>query len=467
MPRKSNVKDPIGVRVLQKPGVGSATLYYYNETPLAPALVLNLFAEPWSKSGIQPFAWDFLPPVGERTYGIIRLVLNRTVAIVPPPPIVHFPTSDRPHLEVYRVQNASLVPDQDTTIDPYKLVGEPKRWKAQSGFNDPFVDHESEEYWSEVFGGMLPSFTTAVVQCYPHGLRISHDQGGWLLEISASPFEVGGFAYEFFRLPEISILPSWYIRIVHTKNVTITLENTKIIVNNNYELLSIFVYTCLVNDVRELPPQGSILDSFTYKEKQPDVIRLSARVERQKIAIETGIGFVPFIGDIYDVAQLAYTAITGRDFWGASVTDEELLRISAFTVAALLIPFGNAGTGKTGRNAVEGLRGTKSLVDVARRLSLSGIDYSKIMDPQLIEQITKKMGSNLRAALSSASDQAVNRVMQVLRKYSLMQIPLSILFAEIQIALIDDAEVAVEYIPLPGIMLDLLDEDETILGDKI
>ena len=74
------------------------------------------------------------------------------------------------------------------------------------------------------------------------------------------------------------------------------------------------------------------------------------------------------------------------------------------------------------------------------------------MDPQLIEQITKKMGSNLRAALSSASDQAVDRVMQVLRKYSLMQIPFSILFAEIQIALIDDAEVGVEYIPLPGIM---------------
>ena len=116
------------------PSDGRATLRYYanaKPTPVSrmrPTLIYEFDTEPWAQSGVQPIAWDLIPTAGERTYPILRIVAARSVRIrrhVTPAMSGHsllLANAENPLVEIYRVQDDSLVPGPDAVIEPRRIA---------------------------------------------------------------------------------------------------------------------------------------------------------------------------------------------------------------------------------------------------------------------------------------------------------------------------------------------------------
>lgn len=100
----------------------------------------------------------------------------------------------------------------------------------------------------------------------------------------------------------------------------------------------------------QVPAQGEALDR---------TLRLYKRVEIEealvpgeiKFLIELAISFVPVVGTLYDLGQLAYMVATGRDFWGDRASASDILLGGSLTLVSIAAPLLRRGMSVRPRNA--------------------------------------------------------------------------------------------------------------------
>ena len=118
------------LQTIEYPLLGAANLRYYTEAkaqrePLI-AIELRSHSIDWHRNGKRPFVWDFVPPVPERKYAVLRLAVARGVALAvskPPLPLTY--DEKHPYLEVYRIQNPGLLSSDLRAVYPEQLQGRP------------------------------------------------------------------------------------------------------------------------------------------------------------------------------------------------------------------------------------------------------------------------------------------------------------------------------------------------------
>lgn len=305
-------------------------------------------ARSWTATGVQPFAWDLMPPVGERKYPVIRLVIDRDVLVTmtakpganrnAPPLGTPFLGPRAPFVEIFRPQDPALIPQPGEPIEIDRVLGSP--YVVQPGWMTGGL-REIERGFN--------GFLTVNVTPTPNGVRFQSAYFGFQVELAIDQSFKGGilgpgaFTYEI-TAPQATSDPHWItLKIVHTGNVRISgraMENLGFIV----------VETAAVLYIEDIPPQGSSLEDFPgLKPFNLQIIKKpkSKSETRAIFLFELAIGFIPFIGPLYFVAQFAYACATGEDFWGREVHGADYLLLGVGALLPLALPSRSVGALRT------------------------------------------------------------------------------------------------------------------------
>ncbi|ALI35429.1 hypothetical protein NMY3_01224 [Candidatus Nitrosocosmicus oleophilus] len=395
----------------EKDPIGRGELIFFADAldPNAGKIIIEFTSPPWHKTGIQPFAWDMLPPpVSANFYNtgslndtyVIRLVLSPMVSFqqttIEGSKLYHRvitdiqtgrkfvdPLNQVVRLEVFRPQDESLVPQPDEPIEPMRFLEEP--------YSLGFLMSLPADDELEAVVRVIP---------YPNGVEFVSTGGKYSLRLQIDrDDQPAAFAYEIIRPgpflndwpePPLPVGPprerehEFRIRIVYSPNVSIRAEA---IPARKYEIL---VETRKVYRVDDVPPQGSSLDDYTFT--YFNIRDTPGSTPRRPVWItlfELGVGFIPYIGALYNIAQLVYSLSTGKDFWGYKVADLDFVMMGF----AAVLPFALKAT-----PAVRNLQ--KEIIQVIPR------DSSKRILAQILDDgITRIVKIRLQRELLEAVGQ--------------------------------------------------------------
>jgi hypothetical protein len=412
-------------RSVVEPRAGSGVLHFFRDGERdreASATFRFLGGAPWHLSGRQPFAWDYLEPSGERDYGLIVLVLARSVTLeqtardLSPIPV---PGQTPIFVQTYRVQDDELLPAPGAPLTLQQIVGQPTRWDRGQ---DPFADSERQV-------ARAPSLDYATIQPYPNGVRLQHEGGKWSCQIAAPLAEPAAFAFD------VSVLQPFYgyrLLVVRTPNVRLTggrvIEpqepdpigsgdvHGEIRPPGPPERYAVEIFDHVVDPGRlgDVPVQGTVLDPQRYPFRVWDEFEqwLSPEARRAVIVAETIIGFIPYVGALYDIAQLAYAATTGRNFWGETMHEADYLVLGI--VAVLPVAFATRRlTAVVGRLSRSNRLFKSALAESTTRHVLERIDRDFL---EALQQVPLREQEALVAAADKLSSGAVS-AKQVLRQF--------------------------------------------------
>ena len=291
--------------------------------------------------GRRPYAYELVPPaLFERRFAIIRLVAGPGVRIQ----LSGFPKGwfvadqDNPLVQIIRVQDPEQIPPQGAPIDPSSFA------------------------IAEQPGGLV--ITTApgplVVRRRPDGVDLFHTPSGTVLHLTAPSLSPDArFAYQIvpptwqLRLAAAEI---WTVNVVKTPAVELLVTGPRGVITG----LELNVYE--VPSITEVPAQGQpITPVGRTLTELPAHGELSVAQEQAIQVLEAVISLVPVVGTLYNLAEFAYGAATGRDFWGRPLTtvDVALLGLGA------LLPY--AGTAS--RLAARGVRAVRAAMTGGEELA--------------------------------------------------------------------------------------------------
>jgi hypothetical protein len=346
--------------------------------------------KPWHQTGHQPFAWDLLPPVGARTYPIIRIVAAREVGIdkrVRPGltkegrllGIVLGPRS--PDVLVFRPQDDHVVPQPGEPIEPHRILGEPYRVGPDRSKGD----------FHQLFA--------VTVKPEPLKVQIRNVFGAYAVVFGIDhrkPYSPSAFAYEL-TVPEDEKDPlGLALRIVHTRKVFI-----KGYVAEDLES-SFDVKAGLVHEFSKVPPQGSSLAAFEYhlKPVRLDVIMSEASKGRRRaiFLFELLITLIPFVGAVYDISQFVYAVATGEDFWGRDVSGGDFLWMGLLSVVSIAP--------------------TASVVAKDLRAMANARGIPKILDGQTVSEVRRVCEAELLEAVGRIDAASAKQLTALLKKYA-------------------------------------------------
>lgn len=343
---------PPKVDVEENPSTGRATIIWY-ESQLRPTtsfrVILTLEAPAWHRTGVRPFAFDY---VALDTAAHLRVAVTRQVTVsqkVGPPgrewgvrvgwrnPLTPQAT---PQIHLYRCQDDGLLSDPDEPLDWHSIIGQPQVVEPEPAkvmySLDP-VD-TARDYYRRL--------EDKRVQATPleNGVRFQHGGGAKVTVTLEEPGRPAAFCYDV-RPDEWmeTVRPdgtldldaaSTVIRIVHTGRVKVEV----IAHEDNRDAL--VVETCERRDVPEIPFQGVALrprdfPQLRFRRRRIDRLIPSQRQPWVIALFEIGISFVPVVGLVYDLGQLAYAATTGKTFFGYDVSEEELVVMGVATLIGI------------------------------------------------------------------------------------------------------------------------------------
>lgn len=406
-----------GFRALVRPVDGSAVLRFYEDAQRPDTKVAEYKltgGAPWHLSGSRPFAWDYLPPAGEREYGIIRLIAHRPVKIEPVQEPYWLPVPGRLTVftQVHRVQDIAQIPPPHLSASSWNTLGQPFEW--QHGV-DPFVEAETKVSYAP-----QARLNHAVIQPFPDGMVFEHNLYKWRFRLSVPLNEPAAFAYDMRgpQSPEGFVL--W---VVTTPNVVLRGEREKrdpVEVASVPFVVSVYRYPdphlrvvhAVVPSIADVPAQGTEFAGryFAYYEWDQFVERLSKLGRRRVMLIEAAIGFVPYLGPLYDIAQFAYAAASGKTFWGEKVDEEQLASLGVVALMSIAFSSGSA------KSALKTL-GTKSRLIGAVLGDSTEAAIRNVADPILVRALAEASTAEQRelvrlveeAVKSSVSTGAVLR----------------------------------------------------------
>ncbi|NES30331.1 hypothetical protein GCE86_07505 [Micromonospora terminaliae] len=336
-------------------------------------------AKRWKELGIPPVVWHWMPPSGgpakvaypespefRRPVLLLALARDATVEV----------RRDRPSFTVFRVErprspfsavtaspgpacqchpshhqrrpmsdlrHAVLDPDtmrcdltpqvtvfrnQDPRVTP--LFDDPQSILAAMGTPYVLVSGSKETVSIEaddldrIADRMAVSLGYVSRQILPPGLVIVPRPTGVVIQSWEGRFEVqvtikdpdkpAAYAYSARCQGSVSL-----IVIQHDDNVTVTAR-----AGPNAFARSTFIYSLKVPHER-VPGQGAHLDLDRKTYHQHALPDRTGFLSVLQLMIEVPLSFVPVIGDLYELGQLAFMMATGRDFWGNQVTANDIV----------------------------------------------------------------------------------------------------------------------------------------------
>lgn len=243
------------------------------------------------------------------------------------------------HLEAYviRVPHPDLVPEQGEPIDP----------DAFTGMQQFYPDDQGE---FAGINGAKPAVGAAVGSS---GVSIQ-DEGGARVSIRPRDPDKGS-SYAWQVVPRANGLPS-ELRIVVDSFTRVELDEPVPASVPRDEFGGVFepdlekvrhgegmgsfdVKIVEVWDPAQVPVQGTPLNLQFIAEqggayREPDEVRWifehSIATDVRIAALETVIGFIPIIGELYFIGQFVYGAVTGRDFWGRKLSTADVVMLGFF-----------------------------------------------------------------------------------------------------------------------------------------
>ena len=318
------------VFVLLHPARGTGLLKYClgDGTPVDD-FTMSLQGRPWNTTGRQPFVWDFVPPAAERTYAVLRVAADPSVTIRHGPRS-YVPGPGQPDIEIIRVQDSRLLPQDGRPLEPHRLVRAPFYW--QEGI-DP--DDGPEPIVTVLGAEIPPPGNVATVVPKPNGLEIRHVHGVWEVHVVVPLFSRAAFAYQLYPRQATD----HFVRIVHTPN----LEERQggpadgpgiyVLLEREPSIYQVFAEMASRDAV---PPQGSSLERQHFRAFQHETHSLRGTIGLA--VLEADVGSIPYIGVLYDLGQLIYSMKTGRNYWtreSVSRTELGVMGLLALLPAAI------------------------------------------------------------------------------------------------------------------------------------
>jgi hypothetical protein len=380
------IKAPPGLTGYVEPGLGKGLLrfYPYIGYPDQGWLEFSLFSrQPWNNTGWQPFAWDLLRPVGKHTLPVLRLVLGRSVRFTtkvnPLRGYSHMqalPFGPRsPDIQIFRPQDDSLIPQPGEEIETFRFLPAPFR-VGPEGFWEGGQDWSPEEHsWYPPESPYVP-YTFNVIS-YPLGVEICRWDGTYRVTISVNDVNGGAYAYELdlSGLKSGTITKPPKLRIMYSGGVTVKAEGV-------WEDVPLDVEAARMPSMDFVLPQGASLEEW---DSYLSPVKIDYGPEQRPLwsfLLELAIGFVPYVGPLYLASEFAYTAITGKDFYGYHVSDGELwmMGITAVLPIALSKSLG----------ALAALRTELRTSPLARALD-EGVtrEIQRVMETEFLEAVGK------------------------------------------------------------------------------
>jgi hypothetical protein len=382
---------PPKIEVVEDPSTGSATITWYESSLLwrtSERTILALNSAPWHQTGVRPFAWDYF----ELEWAHLRLAVARGVTVTqrtgPPSreqnvPIGWNALDPKRHLQVHlhRCQDDGLLGDPDETLDWHSIIGQPQRIESEKfvlylGPTDLAVEFSKKQQ--------------KAVQVTPRENGVTFQQIDGYAEVDvtlSSPGKPAAYCYdvrpdewmeELKEHEPVEVDPSsTVIRIVHTRDVKIHLRA------HEGQKDALIVEACEVSKLSDVPLQGFALGNadfphLRFRRHSIDDLIPSNRQPWVIALFELAINFIPVVGVVYDLGQLAYAAATGKTFFGYNVDEDELLLMGITTAVGLGISAAGA------RSLRKIVRGTK-LEAAAKDATLTEI--ARIADAGYVEAV--------------------------------------------------------------------------------
>jgi hypothetical protein len=392
----------------------------------------------WLKRGMPPVVWHYIPPTRERAPQLL-IAVDRLTAIEETQPAQKFPTFwvpeppskqlpkfqsadmgrggggcgchpghhvspprlrepvvlpnydgyDPVHLEpkvtILRVQNPSLMPDP---LDPSAMmssIGEPHI--ILPGDNAEAIDKGDYDGNGELDFKKLnehrdrSEITTGIlVLPQPQGVVFKALNDWFYLTIEVKdPNRPGCFAY---RVMTSGATKVFFIE--HDGNVKI-----EVIPVETPSGKPILVFARRRGNSANVPAQGEqirfVRDSFSQI-TVPDTVKTSMVLGAQ-LVVETLMGFVPVIGDLYQFGQLAYMCATGEDFWGHDVSHAEILAYGALSLIGSGAPALAARA--SARSSLKAIKGAESILGAMQ--TSNGVANAAMRQ---VEEAVSRVGGN-------------------------------------------------------------------------
>lgn len=409
----------------------------------------NRDKDTWRKGGLPPVVWHYVPPTRQRPPQV-WIAVDRLTSIKETPPdnqfttfylkrpqkdgLAEFPASTtgrggggcschaghhkapgmrldpydfpkepdsdlidlRPNVTIFRVQNLSLMPDPLDPTTIMSCIGEPHivlPGDELQAVDQGAYDGKGELDFKKLTEHKDPrEITTGIlVLPQPQGVVFQALNNWFFLTVEIKDKNRPGcFAYKVLTSGATKVILIEHDGNVNIKVTTIDASSTK----------SILVYARRWGNSANVPSQGERLRFSDLYEKIniPDTVTTSMVLATQ-LVVETLMGFVPVIGDLYQFGQLAYMCATGEDFWGHKVSSAEIVLYGVLSVVGSGAPMlmKRAAT----RAAFKAIKGAESLAGAVA--APNGLAMATIRE---VDEIVLQVGGNRTARELSVLGQA-------------------------------------------------------------
>ena len=359
------------------PSEGRGSLYVANAHPGSTErhALLHFEAWPWDVDGRQPVYWQFHGGgLGDRPYVI--LVAGPDVLIQLTDLLRNTSVSSwlRPSVEIIRVQDGALVPAIEgpfhltsvigrpgiVTDLPWfgavEVVAEPERSDlarldevTAAVSTDPEADFEGDPIRltiDELEALYRRQVDHASVSPRANGVTIRQKDDNWVVKVTVPSMERAAFAYAVEPLP----LPAgpgaasrFVVRTLRTENAVLEFADTKTWFADEADDLSTVFVRDKAFPVLRIPPKAGLEFATwqpTLEDLDPTTTRLSARSQHVALTIELAVGFIPIVGSVVDVGNVVYMAYSGKNMWGESVSNAEVVLAGALALFGLVFEVG-------------------------------------------------------------------------------------------------------------------------------
>ena len=390
------------------PAAGTATLWYdvrwagrSGWTGRDYRVAVAFRTRPWSHTGLQPFAWDYVPSFGNRAYPVVRVMALRDVEMSPTvEDLADDPTVASSELRLVHIDgslgNADRTyipgtgeagpsaplprsPDPDASVWPmpsktgnYAVFDGREDWRGpvagreapmlqvirpqlDAPFAHPDMRIDMFDLLRPPYAAPVPSLSTSnrakrenravYVSQHRTGVLLQQVGGKYLVDIRiCDPLLPAAFFYHVVD-PEESERNDFRLLVIHNWNVEVTVKTA----SGQYDKVSVFAKrvgspwgAAGRSGIDDVPWMGDEVTDADLAGNVPVRPDRSVGVEGLSdifVEIVDGVlGFVPLVSDIYDLGQFAWAAATGRDFWGREVDGTELLLLGAAAILPLGLP---------------------------------------------------------------------------------------------------------------------------------
>jgi hypothetical protein len=400
---------PPKIEVLEDPSTGSATITWYESSlqwRTSNRTILALNSVPWHRTGVRPFAWDYF----ELEWAHLRLAVARGVQVTqrtgPPGRERNVPIGWNaldpkryPQIHLHRCQDDGLLGDPDETLDWSSIIGQPQRIEQEKFLFS--LSNDAIENWKK---------QQKAVQITPRENGVTFQQIGGVAMVDvtlSNPGKPAAYCYDvrpeewMEELKEhefVDVDPSsTVIRFVHTRDVKIRIRA------HEEQKDALIVEACEVSNLSDVPPQGFALGKtdfppLRFRRHAIDDIIPSNRQPWVIALFELAINFIPVVGVVYDLGQLAYAAVTGKTFFGYYVAEDELVLMGITSAIGLGV---SAAGARSLRNIV---RGTKleaaandaTLTEIARIADSGYVEAVSRLPPRQWDDLLRAFDRHLR-----------------------------------------------------------------------